>query len=371
MRIALLHPTYWPEVRRGSERLVHDVATALSRRGHEVSVLTTHPGRTELELEDGIRVVRSWRPPSLPRTGDLEYFTLNAPITGVRLLQDDFDLAHAFFPVDAWAATKARRVGGPPVAFSFHGIPDRNYLVARRRRLDMITAAARDADAVSVLSAAAAKPYRRYLLRDPVVLPGGVFCSDFDVDVARSEIPTLICTASLGDPRKGGASLMKAFALAREKVPRARLLLAGGRDPFMSRVSIDLPEGVEVIDGDDTADLAAAYGSAWASVLPATKEAFGLVLIESLAAGTPAIAVRSGACPEILSEENLGRLVAPDDISALADAMFEALATPPDVDVAAACRRRAADFDWERVASLYEDLHSLALEETGDQVSQR
>src|SRR5690349_7720548 len=136
MRIALLHPTYWPEVRRGSERLVHDVATALSRRGHEVSVLTTHRGRTELELEDGIRVMRSRRPPSLPRTGDLEYFTLNAPITALRLLQGDFDLAHAFFPVDAWAATKARRLGGPPVAFSFHGIPDRNYLVARRRRLD-------------------------------------------------------------------------------------------------------------------------------------------------------------------------------------------------------------------------------------------
>jgi hypothetical protein len=42
VRIALLHPTYWPEVRRGSERLAHDLATALANRGHEVTLLTSH-----------------------------------------------------------------------------------------------------------------------------------------------------------------------------------------------------------------------------------------------------------------------------------------------------------------------------------------
>jgi glycosyltransferase involved in cell wall biosynthesis len=257
------------------------------------------------------------------------------------------------------------------VAFSFHGIPDRPFLVARRRRLELIKAAARDADAVSVLSSAAAGPYRRYLLREPQVLPGGVVCSDFDVDVARSETPTLICAGSLGDPRKGGRMLTQAFTLVRQRVPGARLLLAGGRDPFMSRISLELPDGIEVVDGDNTADLAASYGSAWASVLPATQEAFGLVLIESLAAGTPAIALRSGACPEILREEELGRLVEPDDVQGLADAMVTALAAPPDQEVTSACRRRATDFDWGNVVGLYEDLHSLALAKGPDRVSRQ
>jgi glycosyltransferase involved in cell wall biosynthesis len=368
MRIALLHPTYWPEVRRGSERLVHDLAVALSRRGHDVSILTSHPRRTKVSIEDGVRVVRARRPPSLPRTGDLEFFTLNAPGVALRLLRGEFDLAHAFFPVDAWAATKAKRMGGPPVAFSYHGIPDRWFLVARRRRLELSKTAVRDADAVSVLSEATVEPFRRYLLREPRVVPGGVFCSDFEVSVPRCERPTLICAASVGDPRKGGDSLAQAFSLAREKVPEARLLLAGGRDPFMSERAVAFPEGVEVIDGDQTSELARAYSSAWASVLPAQNEAFGLVLIESLAAGTPVIALRSGACPEVVVDDQLGQLVGAGDPGALAAAMVNALREPPQPVVADACRRRAADFDWDRVVRLYEDLHAEAFRASGHAV---
>jgi glycosyltransferase involved in cell wall biosynthesis len=359
-RVALIHPTYWPEVRRGSERLIHGLATSLARRQHEVTILTTHPGPSEEANEDGVRVIRTRRPPKLPRTADQEYFVETAPAVGMRLLGGGYDLAHAFFPVDAWAAVKARRAGGPPVAFSFHGVPVRQYLVARRRRLELVTTAAREADAVSVLSEAAARPYRRYLLRDPAILPGGLFCDQFEVEAERSERPTLICAASLGDPRKGGPLLLEAFSRARERVPEARLLLAGGRDAFLSRLSLDLPDAVQAIDGDDTPTLAAAYASAWASVLPAVGEAFGLVLLESMAAGTPPIALRAGASPEVVGE-GAGTLVEPDDPSALADAIADALREPPSAEDAEACRARAREFDWERITDRYEDFHRAAL----------
>jgi phosphatidylinositol alpha-mannosyltransferase len=359
-RIALVHPAYWPEVRRGSERLINGLATSLVRRGHTVSIVTTHPGPSTETDEDGVHVIRSRRPPKLPRTADREYFLEIAPVAAMRLLQGDYDVAQAFFPVDAWAAVKAKRAGGPPVGFTFHGIPVRQYLVARRRRLGMVQEAAREADAVSVLSEAAARPYRRYLMRDPVVLPGGIFCDDFEVDVERDDHPSLICAASLGDPRKGGRLLLEAFGLVRERIPEARLLLAGGRDPFMSSISLDLPAGVELFDGDDTAELAAAYGRAWASVLPAIGEAFGLVLLESMAAGTPPVAMRSGACPELLGD-GIGALVEPGDARALADALEGALAAPPDEAKREACRLRAREYDWERVAGLYEDFHRLAM----------
>ena len=362
LRIALVHPTYWPEVRRGSERLINGAATSLARRGHEVTILTTHPGPTSDSVEDGVRVLRSRRPPKLPRSRDQEYFVETAPIAALRLLQGDYDLAHAFFPVDAWAGVKARSAGGPPVAFSFHGVPVRQYLVAKRRRLGLLSSAVREAGAVSVLSEAAAEPYRRYLLRDPRVLPGGIYCDQFEVEVDRAEHPTLICAASLGDPRKGGELLLDAFNLARERIPAARLLLAGGRDPFLSRITLELSgEGVEVIDGDDTAELAAAYARSWASVLPAIGEAFGLVLLESMAAGTPPIALRAGASPELVGD-GVGALVEPGDPEALAGAIVAALAGPPGDEVRDACRSRARAFDWERVADRYEDFHRSALD---------
>lgn len=360
LRIALLAPTYWPEVRRGTERLVHDLAISLAGAGDEVAILTTHPGPAETSVEDGVHVVRSRRPPKPPRSGDQEYFIETAPVTAAKLLDGGYDLAHAFFPVQAWAAVQAKRLGGPPVAFSFHGIPVRQFLVTRRRRMELVSAAVRGADSVSVLSRFAAEPYRRYLLREPRVLPGGLFCDDFEVDAERTPHPSLICAASLNDPRKGGKLLLEAFALARERVPEARLLLAGGRNPFLGGVELGIPEGVELFDGDDTAVLARAYARSWASVLPAVGEAFGLVLLESMAAGTPPIALRTGGSAELLAE-GPGSLVEQNHPEALADALVSALAAPPEEKARRACRARAREYDWARVRALYDEFHEDAL----------
>jgi hypothetical protein len=67
MRIALLAPTYWPEVTRGSERVVHDLATLLAARGHNVTLLTSHRGARTITEEEGVRVVRDRRPPRVER----------------------------------------------------------------------------------------------------------------------------------------------------------------------------------------------------------------------------------------------------------------------------------------------------------------
>ena len=64
MRVALLSPCFWPEVRRGSERFVRDLADGLIARGHEPRLITSHAGRPSRAVEDGLPVVRHWRPPA-------------------------------------------------------------------------------------------------------------------------------------------------------------------------------------------------------------------------------------------------------------------------------------------------------------------
>lgn len=363
MRVALLHPSYWPEVRRGSERLVHDAAAGLAARGHDVTLVTSHPGRRSIGFEDGFRVVRNRRPPSrrLNRRSH-EHYLSNAPAAAWAAMRGDYDVIHAFFTVDAWAAAWARRHGGPPFVFSFHGIPTRRFLVARRERLPLLQKATESASAATVLSEVAAADYRRYLLRRPEVLPGGVFCSRFDVDVPRAREPTLVCAASLNDPRKRAPLLLRAFARLRERYPSARLLLAGRTDPAQPAQRLDLPQGAEWIDGDRTDVLARAYASSWASVMPAVEEAFGLTLVESLAAGTPAVAARSGGCPDILSDENVGRLFTPDDEDDLLRALGEALELG-SAGAGAACRMRAREYDWSAILPRYERLYAAALRE--------
>ena len=356
MRIALCHPTYWPEVRRGSERVVHDLGVGLAQRGHDVTLMTSHRAPSRTTVEEGVRVVRAWRPPGLPPARWYESFLLNAPGLAIRLARGRFDLAHGFFPSDSWAATRAHAIGGPPTVVTFHGTPTREYLVARRYRLEMIQQTLARAAAVTVLSAPAAAAVRRYLLVDPFVLPAGVVAELFRSPQERTPQPSLLCAADLSDPRKRGELLLAAFAELRRSRPDARLMLAGGAGAAAFR-----GPGVEHVRCDDTASLAAAYASCWTSVLPSVEEAFGLVLVESLAAGRPVVAARSGACPSIVTSQDVGVLFEPDDAGALARAMASALELAVRPGVEAACRAHADAWDWGRLVARYEELYGRVL----------
>jgi phosphatidyl-myo-inositol alpha-mannosyltransferase len=366
LRIALLNPTFWPEVRRGTERLVHDLAVALSRAGHEVTVLTSHRARRSEAVEDGFRVVRSPRGPSgrAARRG-FEHHLLNGPVQVAELVRGGYDVAHAFQLADAWWIVNAARLPGtPPLVFSLHGIPTAASLRSRRYRLPMLRRVIRRAAGVNVLSEAAADPLRRHLGADPEIVPGAIFTADFAVERARAEHPTLVCAASLADPRKRGDLLLAAFGNLRERHPDVRLVLAGGGDPFAAGSGPEsLPPGVVRAVADRTDDLAGAYASAWASVLPSVDEAFGLVLVESLAAGTPVVAARSGASPEVLAADTPAVLFEPDDESDLARALERALGLAGEPGVREACRAAAEPWDWGRVLPRYEAAYERAAAE--------
>lgn len=51
LRVGLLSPYFWPEVRRGSECHVHDLAAGLPPRGIEPTVITSHLRRRRREPE--------------------------------------------------------------------------------------------------------------------------------------------------------------------------------------------------------------------------------------------------------------------------------------------------------------------------------
>jgi phosphatidylinositol alpha-mannosyltransferase len=287
-------------------------------------------------------------------------------MTVLRLLRGGFDLAHALLPVEGWAASRARLLGGPPYVLSVHGILNREYLVNRRYRMEMLKAAMAGAAATSVLSDAAAEPFRRYALGDPVILPGGVVSADYAGGRPRAAEPTFLCAASLDDPRKRGELLMAAFARLRADVPGARLIVAGGQDAFGRGPDGDgIRDGVELMSTARTDGLARAYRSAWTTVSAAIDEAFGLVLLESLAAGTPVVAARSGATPDLLDAQGIASLFDADDEVDLQRAMREALDLAADPRTEERCREHAAAFDWDLVVERYEEVYAEAVSKPG------
>jgi glycosyltransferase involved in cell wall biosynthesis len=65
--------------------------------------------------------------------------------------------------------------------------------------------------------------------------------------------------------------------------------------------------------------------AAWVLVLPSRSEGMGRVLVEAFCRGRGVVGTRAGSIPDLVTDEESGLLVPPDDPSALADALVRVL----------------------------------------------
>ncbi|MDQ0509545.1 glycosyltransferase family 4 protein [Ancylobacter amanitiformis] len=98
-------------------------------------------------------------------------------------------------------------------------------------------------------------------------------------------------------------------------------------------------------------------------VIPARWEGFGLVPIEAMASGTPVVAARSGAAPDLVKDGVTGHLVPVDDQAALTHAIDRLMGLDEEAREAVGRTARAhvlAEFSIEREAekinAVYEEI---------------
>jgi phosphatidyl-myo-inositol alpha-mannosyltransferase len=308
------------------------------------------------------------RPPQrwVVRRGYEPYLT-HVPLTYGALRAGSYDVAHAMYPPDALAAARWGRRTGRPAVLSYMGIPDRRGLHEFRRRDEVVRRALEGCDAVVALSAHAADAFRSELSYEARVIAPGVDLQQFSPAARRAAEPTIMCSAAAAEPRKHVGLLIEAFALVRRELPEARLVLSRPGDPMaLAALGIDVTQpGVEWRDLDDTGALAAAYGEAWVAALPSVSEAFGLVLVEAMACGTPVVGYRDGGIPELIDRPDVGRVFDRLEPSVLAQALLETIDLSNAPETAAACRSRAEDYSTERCTEryveLYRELGAIAL----------
>jgi len=199
------------------------------------------------------------------------------------------------------------------------------------------------------------RPERIHDVRNGVELPEPPLLRE------RPTRPELLFVGRCGDANKGLEFLLEALALLPHEVG-LRVL-----DYFPAFTSLEktlralhLEERVRFTGKVTSEELQAAYRSAAVVVLPSLFEGFGLPAIEALAAGTPVVASRAGALPEVIADAGTGTLVPPRDPAALAKAIAEQLENwdTAHADALAARPRIEAVFGWrptaERTVAVYE-----------------
>jgi glycosyltransferase involved in cell wall biosynthesis len=152
---------------------------------------------------------------------------------------------------------------------------------------------------------------------------------------------------------KGVATLLRAFAkLTTER--DAVLTLVGKPTPGgpTDRLVGELALGdrVQFVSGISDNELAELIASAEIAVVPSLYEGFSLPAVEHMASGTPLIASRTGALPEVVGDAAM--LVSPGDAEELAATLRHLHDSPAERErlSAAALHRVQERFTWAAVA---------------------
>jgi glycosyltransferase involved in cell wall biosynthesis len=208
------------------------------------------------------------------------------------------------------------------------------------------------------------------------VIPPGIDVARFAIDATRAQArahlewpqdrPVVVVVRRLV-ARMGLEALIAAIEILRASVPDILLMVAGKgvlRPQLEAQVAArGLGEHVKMLGFVADDDLPYVYRAADFSVVPSVAlEGFGLIVAESLAAGTPCLVTPVGGLPEVV--EGLSRdLVMPSAAAAdIAMSLKAALRGEVKLPDARACRQYAeTKFSWPLVAARVAESYGKAL----------
>jgi glycosyltransferase involved in cell wall biosynthesis len=163
-------------------------------------------------------------------------------------------------------------------------------------------------------------------------------------------------------PHKNAAGVIDALAGLPEEL-RPPLVVTGYPTPHDAALR-DRADGAGVrlvlAEWLGAADLEGLYALAAAVVVPSLYEGFGLPVLEAMERGVPVACSDRSSLPEVAGDAAL--LFDPGDPAAIRAALERLLSDPVERErLAAAGRRRAAGFTWERTAELTAESYERAM----------
>ena len=377
MRIIEVGMHWFPEGGGGADRYFHGLVLELVKDYSSARALVFGEGKTD-DAGGQVRFLGS-RKQSLPQRfkmlrkgvkdevsrgpAEPSLIATHFALYGFPLLDVLWRNAHVVHFHGPWADEAAAEGEASRSVFFKHAIERATYATAQR--FVVLSRAFRD-----VL-------VRRYAVREERVdiVPGGVQADAFDTGLSRAEAReklgwpqdrVILVTVRRLARRMGLENLIDAVDVLRRREPGILAVLAG-TGPLAGELSAlveqkNLKDHVRLAGFVPDADLPVAYRAANLSVVPSIAlEGFGLVVLESLAAGTPAVVTPVGGLPEVVSGLSEDLILHGSSANHLAEGLEVRLSAPDKLPSEMACRAYAkGNFDWPVIAKRVVDVYKNA-----------
>lgn len=336
MRICIVYDCLYPHTVGGAERWYRNLSERLAAEGHEVTYLTLQQWDDGAEPDvRGVRVLavgprlelyvggrRKIGPPLVFGLGVLRHLLRHGR---------SYDVVHtASFPYfSLLAAGLARRRGGYRLVVDWHELWSRHYwreylgAVGGRVGWWVQGLCLRIPQRAFCFS----RRYERRLREESVNGSVTVLEGQFEGTAADAPAPAepVVVFAGRHIPEKRPAALVPALALARKQVPELRGEIFGDgpeRPRVLEEIARANVDGAVQAPGFVEGEVVErALERALCLALPSSREGYGLVVLEALSRGTPAVVVRGedNAAAEFIDEGRNGFIAptaSPQDLAA-------------------------------------------------------
>jgi glycosyltransferase involved in cell wall biosynthesis len=321
MRIAQIAPPWFtvpPQAYGGIELVVASLADGLVARGHDVTLFAAAGSDTKAELVSSLE-----HPPDPSLLGNVWFDAHHA--LHAYLHASEFDVVHDHSGI-VGPALGSLLGGKPPIVHTLHG----PWTESSRRYYSLVH------ERVHLVAISGAQQRDNPNLRYSGVIHNGI---DPDAYPFQHDKEDFLVYVGRANPDKGPT---RAIEVARRAgLPLAMVIKRS--EPFERAyweeiVAPTLTDDIEVYEGVSHEVKVDLLGRAKAMVFPIDwPEPFGLVMIESMACGTPVITCPAGAASEVVVDGVTGYLR--ETLDELVDAVGVIDACEP-----AACRQRVEDF---------------------------
>jgi phosphatidylinositol alpha-mannosyltransferase len=370
MKIALVTPYDFPYPGGVTEHI-----TALDKHfrawGHDTRIIAASTTDEDVLGDHVIKVSGAVAPVSF--SGSKARITLSPQVYRrvKKILKDEnFDVVHVHEPTVPILSLVVLRHSHALNVGTFHAYRESNVLYEYMRPL--VSRVINRLDGRIFVSDAVREYITRYFPGEYTIIPNGIDCERFaapalkPIEQFNDGRPNILFVGRL-EKRKGFRHLIRAFQLAKQVVPDARLIVCGAfsdtdKAPFIRYARATKLRSVHFIGYVSPEELPRYYRTATIFCAPSTGfESFGIILLEAMAAGVPIIASDIAGYRQVISDGTEGVLVPPKDEPALANALIDLLHDPQRRAALSDCgKRKAAEYDWsiiaQRVLGYYSEL---------------